>query len=54
MYKKYSETGGELSYKSFQRRVNKLKEGRFISTEKMSGKEGNTTILNYTKKLTDF
>jgi len=54
MYKKYTEKNGELSYKSFQRRVNKLKEGRFISTEKMSGKEGNTTILNYTKKLTDF
>ena len=46
--------GGELSYKSFQRRVAKLKEGRFVFTEKISGKEGNSTVLNYPKKLTDF
>ncbi|MEK6969202.1 MAG: AAA family ATPase [Nanoarchaeota archaeon] len=52
----YTEMGGELSYKSFHRRVMKLHEGRFISTEKVSGKEGNATIVNYTanKKLTEF
>lgn len=52
----YTEMGGELSYKSFHRRVMKLNEGRFISTEKVSGKEGNATIVNYTanKKLTEF
>src|SRR3989344_8485691 len=38
----YSEMGGELSYKSFQRRILKIEEGKFISTEKHSGKEGNT------------
>lgn len=54
VYTKYTEAGGDLSYKSFQRRINKLKEGRFIFAEKQSGKEGNTTILSYTKKLTDF
>ena len=52
----YAEGGGELSYKSFQRRVLKLSEARFISTEKLSGKDGNTTILNYAadKKLIEF
>ncbi len=52
----YSSMGGEMSYKSFQRRVTKLKESHFIDTEKIAGKEGNTTLLHYstTKKLTDF
>ncbi len=56
LYSNYSSTGGQLSYKSFQRRINKLKEGRFISTEKVSGKDGNTTLVSYstTKKLTEF
>lgn len=52
----YQNKGGELSYKSFHRRILKLKEARFISTEKVSGKEGNTTLVHYSadKKLTDF
>ncbi len=52
----YNELGNEMSYKSFQRRITKLEEARFITTEKISGKEGNTTILHYTgnKKLTEF
>jgi cell division control protein 6 len=55
VYNAYTEMGGELSYKSFQRRIAKLKDGRFIFTEKISGKEGNTTFINYSdKKLTDF
>ncbi len=56
IFEEYQTNGGELSYKSFQRRINKLKEGRFISTEKSSGKEGNTTLVHYAsdKKLTDF
>jgi cell division control protein 6 len=56
MFKVYSSDGGQLSYKSFQRRINKLSEGRFISTEKVSGREGNTTIVSYAseKKLTEF
>lgn len=56
VYAAYAETGGDLSYKSFQRRILKLSEGRFISTEKVFGKEGNTTIVRYAsdKKLTEF
>ena len=56
VYAAYGQKGGEMSYKSFQRRINKLTEGRFIFTEKVTGLEGNTTILNYSseKKLTEF
>jgi cell division control protein 6 len=56
VYSAYSKMGGEMSYKSFQRRISKLKEARFISTKKVAGKEGNTTLVYYSaeKKLTDF
>jgi archaeal cell division control protein 6 len=56
IYSAYAETGGDLSYKSFQRRVMKLDEARFISTEKVSGRDGNTTLVHYAaeRKLTDF
>ncbi len=56
IYASYAESGGELSYKSFHRRVLKLSEAKYISTEKVSGKEGNTTIVNFAsdKKLTEF
>ncbi|MDP3733801.1 MAG: AAA family ATPase [Nanoarchaeota archaeon] len=56
LYAVYSTKGGELSYKSFQRRITKLDEGRFISTEKVLGKDGNTTIIHHSghKKLTEF
>jgi cell division control protein 6 len=56
IFASYAEMGGEMSYKSFQRRISKLEEGRFISTEKVAGKDGNSTILNYSqdKKLNEF
>jgi len=56
VYKIYSDTGGKMSYKSFRRRILRLKEGKFISTEKTHGKDGNSTLLFYSneKKLTDF
>ena len=56
IYAAYAEMGGELSYKSFQRRVFKLEEGKFITLEKVSGKEGNTTLVHHSghKKLTEF
>lgn len=54
LYTEYTQKGGDLSYKSFHRRIIKLKESRFISAEKMHGKEGTTTIVSYSKKLTDF
>ena len=52
----YAERGGEMSYKSFQRRINKLKEGKFVNTEKSVSGEGNSTILHYDadRKLTEY
>ena len=56
IYSAYAEKGGDLSYKSFNRRITKLAEGNFICTEKVSGKDGNTTLVSFTpnKKLTEF
>ena len=55
MYEKYQEKGGEKTYKTFQRCIKKLSDNKFISTEKiMGGKDGNTTLVDYSKKLTDF
>jgi len=55
IFSAYSERGGAMSYKSFQRRITKLKEARFISTEK-THEGGNSTIVHYAahKKLTEF
>ncbi len=58
LYLKYKELGGELVYKSFQRKIEKLDRDRFITVTKISGgKDGNTSIIKYanvTKKLTEF
>lgn len=56
IYETYAKQGGDLSYRSFQRRVSKLHENQFLRTEKTIGKEGNSTLLHYSshKKLTDF
>ncbi len=54
LYNIYKEKGGMGSYKTFQRRIDKLNEGGFITANKICGKEGNTTIVSYTKKLTEF
>jgi len=57
LYKNFQEAGGKSSYKTFQRKVQKLSEGGFVTTKKVTGgTEGSTTIVNYlrTKKLTDF
>lgn len=51
LFKIYEKDGGKSSYKTFQRKINKLDEGKFISLERTySG--GNTTIVN--KKLTEY
>lgn len=54
IYSAYTNKGGELSYKTFRRKIEKLDEAKFISMEKISGKEGNTTIVHSDKKLTEF
>jgi archaeal cell division control protein 6 len=57
LFKVYEKQGGKLTYKTFQRRIDKLEKGNFIQAQKTDGgKEGNTTIVHYgkIKKLTEF
>lgn len=51
LYKIYEKSGGKSSYKTFQRKINKLDEGKFISLERTYA-GGNTTIVN--KTLTEY
>lgn len=44
----YKEKGGMSSYKTFQRKIARLGEGKFVSLEKKTGEGGNTTIVNKT------
>jgi archaeal cell division control protein 6 len=52
LYELYQKKGGKHTYKTFQRKIEELDKGRFISTKKQKGTGGNTTIVE--KKLTDF
>lgn len=52
LYNQYKRDGGQASYKTFQRKIAALNEGKFISLERKTGDGGNTTIVN--KKITDF
>ena len=58
LYNIYKEQGGELVYKSFQRKIERLQKNKFISVKKTTGgADGNTSIVKYataTKKLTEF
>lgn len=42
----YTKNEKKCSYKTFQRRISKLAEGKFITLKKQTGKGGNTTIIN--------
>lgn len=57
LFKIYQANGGNLVYKSFQRKIDRLQKNKFIIVEKTAGgEEGNTTIIKHVseKKLTDF
>lgn len=58
LHKIYTEAGGQSAYRTFQRKISKLEEDKFITVSKTEGgKLGNTSIISYgssTKKLTDF
>ncbi len=56
LYSELQERGKEMSYKSFQRKISKLAEDRFITTEKTFGKEGNSSVVHFLgeKKLTEY
>jgi len=52
LFKLYQKEGGISSYKTFQRKIAKLEEGKFIQVTKQTGAGGNTTIVE--KKLSDY
>jgi len=52
LFKLYQKAGGKVSYKTFQRKLAKLDEDKFITLQKKKGYGGNTTIVN--KKLSEF
>ncbi|NQU79154.1 AAA family ATPase [Candidatus Woesearchaeota archaeon] len=57
LYKNYQKEGGKAVYKTFQRKVRKLADGKFVSIKTvMGGSEGTTSIITYQsiKKLTEF
>jgi archaeal cell division control protein 6 len=58
LHRIYLESGGKDSYKTFQRKIEKLQENKFISVKKqIGGTEGTTTIVYYDttlKQLSDF
>lgn len=58
LHKIHQEQGGNSSYKKFQRTIDKLERGRFITTKKViGGKEGSTTIVTVednNKKITEY
>jgi len=55
LHKLYQAKVGELNYKTFQRRIEKLEKGGFITTKKIvGGKEGTTTIVSKNKSLDEF
>ena len=57
LYRMYKEKNGQLVYKSFQRKIDKLEKNKFIAVKKtQGGKDGNTTFISYgsARKLTDF
>jgi len=55
LFKIYEEKGRKGNYKAFQRKIKKLEDNKFITTEKISGgAEGKTTIIHFQKKLSEF
>jgi cell division control protein 6 len=57
LFKKYQGAGGQGTYKTFTRKVDKLERDGFVSQKKVfGGREGNSTLVEYAKekKLSDF
>ncbi|MGM5480423.1 MAG: Cdc6/Cdc18 family protein [Nanobdellota archaeon] len=52
LFKEYEAKGGKNSYKTFQRKIQKLQEGKYITVTKQSGAGGNTSLVE--KRLTEF
>jgi len=46
LFNVYKKDNGTISYKTFQRKISKLDEGKFVSLRKNIGKGGNTTLVS--------
>src|SRR5690606_1943004 len=52
LFDTYTQKGGKASYKTFQRKIQKLAEGQFISIKKVQGgTDGTTTLVTYNTTL---
>ncbi|MBN1543939.1 AAA family ATPase [Candidatus Woesearchaeota archaeon] len=57
LFRLYQQEGGQSVYKTFQRKIRKLADGKFVSIQSIKGgADGTTSIITYqsTKKLTEF
>jgi archaeal cell division control protein 6 len=45
LFREYESLGGKISYKTFQRKILKLEEGKYVKLTKQKGSGGNTTIV---------
>ena len=56
IFKKYEDTGGKQSYKTFSRKVQTLAFGSFVTLKKIGGAGGNSTLVYYQmiKRLNEF
>ncbi len=56
LFKKYEESGGNQSYKTFSRKIHTLSFGGFVSLKRVVGAGGNSTLVYHQniKKLNEF
>jgi len=56
LFSMYTAKSGSSTYKTFQRKIERLEKGNFINTNKIiGGKDGTTTLVSYAQKpLTEF
>ncbi len=55
LFKIYQQSDNQITYKTFQRKIKKLEQNKFITCKKVISKEGNTSIISpANKKITDF
>ncbi|MBI2147265.1 AAA family ATPase [Candidatus Woesearchaeota archaeon] len=53
IFKAYQTEGGNSGYKTFQRKIAKLSDNKFVSVKKISGgADGNTTLITYNGSVT--
>ncbi len=56
IFKKYEDSGGILSYKTFSRKIQTLAYGNFVTLKRIAGAGGNSTLIYHqnVKRLSEF